>query len=205
MGVVFNNFPRPIESAMESNRLVASADTCEQCHSRQKQFGPRLRVISKFKEDVTNSRTETVLMMQIDRIHGAHLGPGVHIRYAPADRKRQTIPWVEYENAGAKRTYIAADAKPGTISLLPTFEMQCVDCHNRAAHSFEQPDTALDEAISSGRIPASIPFVKKTSMALLKATYATDEEASQKILAGFPDKSVDKPSWPFTNAMSSPT
>src|SRR5262249_10882453 len=32
-GVVFNTFPRPIESAMESNRLVSSAETCEQCHT----------------------------------------------------------------------------------------------------------------------------------------------------------------------------
>ena len=32
MGVTFNTFPRPIESAMENNKLVASADTCEHCH-----------------------------------------------------------------------------------------------------------------------------------------------------------------------------
>ena len=43
MGVILNNFPRPIESAMESNRLVSSADTCEQCHARGKVIGPRLR------------------------------------------------------------------------------------------------------------------------------------------------------------------
>ena len=32
-------------------------------------------------------------------IHGAHMGPGVHIRYAASDKKRQTIPWVEYSNS----------------------------------------------------------------------------------------------------------
>src|SRR5882724_7963385 len=31
MGVVFNTYPRPIESAMESDRLTPSAETCEQC------------------------------------------------------------------------------------------------------------------------------------------------------------------------------
>ena len=45
--VVFNTFPRPIESAMESNRLVSSADTCEQCHARESVIGPRLRVITQ--------------------------------------------------------------------------------------------------------------------------------------------------------------
>ena len=36
VGVIRNSFPRPIESAMESNRLVSSAETCEQCHQREK-------------------------------------------------------------------------------------------------------------------------------------------------------------------------
>ena len=33
IAVVLNNYPRPIESAMENNKLVSSADTCEQCHA----------------------------------------------------------------------------------------------------------------------------------------------------------------------------
>jgi hypothetical protein len=43
-----------------------------------------------------------------------HMGPGVHIRYAASDKKRQTIPWVEYSNTviGAARTYLAAGTKP---------------------------------------------------------------------------------------------
>ena len=119
-------------------------------------------------------------------IHGAHMGPGVHIRYAASDKKRQTIPWVEYQNAatGVKRTYLAGDAKPDAVAAMPTFEMQCVDCHNRAAHSFEQPDRAVDAALASGAIAAGLPFVKKTALALLKADYKTGEEAEQKIPAG---------------------
>jgi nitrate/TMAO reductase-like tetraheme cytochrome c subunit len=151
MGVTFNSFPRPIESAMESNRLVASAETCEQCHSREKAIGERLRVISKFKDDESNTRNETVLMMLVGGgrsggIHGAHLGPGVQIRYAAGDKKRQTIPWVEYRNqqTGAVRTYLANDAKADAVSTMAKFEMQCVDCHNRAAHSFEVADRAVD-------------------------------------------------------------
>jgi hypothetical protein len=191
MGVIFNSFPRPIESAMESNRLVPSADTCEECHAREKSIGPRLRIISKFKNDETNTRTETVLMMMVGGgtaggIHGAHLGPGVHIRYAASDKKRQTIPWVEYQNTatGIKRTYLASDAKSDAVSKLPTFDMQCVDCHNRAAHSFEQPDRAVDFALASGEIATGLPFVEKTAMELLKAEYKSGEEAEQKIPAG---------------------
>jgi hypothetical protein len=191
MAVTFNTFPRPIESAMESNRLVSSVDTCEKCHAREKPAGSRLRVVSQFKDDENNSRTETVLMMLVGGgrfggIHGAHMGPGVQIRYAASDKKRQTIPWVEYRNTGtgATRTYLAADTKPGSISSLPTFEMQCADCHNRAAHSFELPGRAVDEAMARGEIPVGLPFVKKTAVELLKANYSTDDEAAQKIPAG---------------------
>lgn len=90
MAVTFNTFPRPIESGLESNRLVSSADTCEQCHAREKVISPRLRVLTQFKDDASNTRTETVLMMRVGGgssggIHGAHLGPGVHIRYAAVE------------------------------------------------------------------------------------------------------------------------
>ena len=189
--VVFNSFPRPIESAMESNRLVSSADTCEQCHAREKAIGPRLRVISKFKDDEANTRTETVLMMSVGGgrfggIHGAHLGPGVRIRYAASDKKRQTIPWVEYRNieTGITRTYLAGDAKADSVGSLPTFDMQCVDCHNRAAHSFQLPEHAIDEAMARGEIPLGLPFVKKTAIELLKASYSSDDEATHRIPDG---------------------
>ena len=197
MEVIFNSFPRPIESALASNRLVSSAETCEQCHARQKYIGPRLRVTAKYAPDEANTRTETVLTMLVGGgapdgsasggIHGAHLGPGVHIRYAAQDKQRQTIPWVEYRNSvtGAARTYLAGDAKAD--SSLPTFEMQCADCHNRAAHRFEDPDRAVDQALAAGQISASLPFVKKTGVELIKAVYQTDAEAEQKIPAGLAD------------------
>jgi nitrate/TMAO reductase-like tetraheme cytochrome c subunit len=185
MGVVFNNYPRPIESAMESNRLAPSAETCEQCHSRDKLTAPKLRVITKFKDDDANTRTETVLMMLIGGgarggIHGVHMGPGVHIRYGAADEKRQNIPWVEYRNSGSKvtRTYVAS----GVTTAV--FEMQCVDCHNRPAHAFEVPDRAVDGAMAAGKLPASLPFLKKTGLELIKADYQTEQEAELKIAAG---------------------
>lgn len=185
MNVMFNSFPRPIESAMESDRLVPSADTCEHCHAREKMIDERLRVITHFKDDDANTRSETVLMMRVGGIHGAHLGPGVQIRYAAADRKRQTIPWVEYRGLrGVTRTYLANDAKAEAVSKLPMYDMQCVDCHNRPAHAFESPDRAVDEALVSGQISPGLPSVKKIGIDLIKAEYRTDAEAAQKIPAG---------------------
>jgi NapC/NirT cytochrome c family, N-terminal region len=187
MAVVFNSFPRPIEAGLATDRLAPSVDTCEQCHARTKYNGPRVRVIPKYKDDEANTVSYTVLTMMVGGgsrggIHGAHMGPGVHIRYAAADAKRETIPWVEYRNAqtGETRTYLA-DGKPGAGDALPRHDMQCADCHNRAAHSFELPDHALDRAFVSGDLPASMPFLKKTGLGLLNASYASEAEAAGKI------------------------
>jgi hypothetical protein len=188
--VVTNSYPRPIGSAIESNRLAPSAETCEQCHDRSKNSGTRVRILPSYKDDETNSASYTVLNMKIGGgayggIHGAHMGPGVQIRYSATDPKRQTIPWVEYKNAnsGATRTYTSADATAGSTPSQPTFEMECADCHNRAAHSFELAEHALDKAIGAGKIDVSLPFVKKQGLEILKVAYSSEEEAAQKIPA----------------------
>jgi hypothetical protein len=187
VAVVLNNYPRPIESAIEDNKLVSSAETCEQCHAREKPVSPRLRVIPSFANDEANTRTTTVLLMRIGTIHAAHLSPGVRIRYAAADKKRQTIPWVEYTNTktGVSRTYLASGTKADSVRALPTFELQCVDCHNRAAHAFELPERAVNQAMALGQIAPSLPFAKKESVELLKVSYSSDDQAAQKIPAAF--------------------
>jgi hypothetical protein len=182
--VMFNTFPRPIESAMENNTLVSSVDTCEQCHARDKAISPRLRVVPSFKDDEANTRTSTVLLMRIATIHAAHLGPGIHIRYAAGDKKRQTIPWVQYtDQTGAARSYLASGASTASVRSLPTFDMQCVDCHNRASHAFELPDRAVNQAMAGGHIAPGLPFIKKEGVELLKASYSTGDEAAQNIPA----------------------
>src|SRR5208282_1967092 len=116
---VLKTSPRPIPSALESNRLVPARETCETCHWPQKFGGVRLRVFSKYADDEANTRSETVLLMlvggnRISGIHGAHLGPGVHIRFAAADAARQTIPWIEYRNTNTRevRAFVASDTPP---------------------------------------------------------------------------------------------
>ena len=63
--VAFNTYPRPVPPALESGRLVPSRETCERCHWPEKFAAARLRVISKFAEDESNTQTQTVLMMMV--------------------------------------------------------------------------------------------------------------------------------------------
>jgi hypothetical protein len=59
--------------------------------------------------------------------------------------------------------------------------MQCVDCHNRPTHTFDLPDRAMDKALATGDISVSLPYIKKEGVELLKASYATSEEANSKL------------------------
>lgn len=190
--VLFNSFPRPIPAGLETNRLAPSSDTCEQCHSRARYSGSKLVILSKFKDDEANTPTKTVLMMNVGGgldggIHGAHMGPGISIRYAAADGKRQTIPWVEYSNGNTKetRTYVANGAKADAVAALPKFEMECADCHNRPTHAFELPEQVVDRALAAGDIPAALPFARKTGVEILKTNYSSAEDAAAKIPAAF--------------------
>jgi NapC/NirT cytochrome c family, N-terminal region len=189
---VLNTAPKPIPSGLATGKLVPSAETCENCHWSQNFSGVRLRVFSKFADDETNTSTETVLVMhaggnKFSGIHGAHLGPGVHIRYAATDATRQTIPWVEYRNTstGDAQAFASSDSSPDSVKNLPIYEMQCVDCHNRPTHAFDLPDRAVDNALARGDIPVTLPYVKKESVELLKASYSTRDEAAVKLPGTF--------------------
>ena len=187
--VVFNTYSRPIPGALESNRLVPATETCENCHWKGRFGTVRLRVIPSYAEDEHNSRTQTVLLMLIggsrfEGIHGRHFGPGIHIRFAVADAKRQTIPWVEYRNAaGQVETFVSEGTTPESVKTMTMHDMQCVDCHNRPSHTFESASRGLNNAMALGEISTSLPFVKKKGMELLNATYNSNAEASEKLPA----------------------
>ncbi|HWB83985.1 MAG TPA: NapC/NirT family cytochrome c [Bryobacteraceae bacterium] len=194
MDVIFNTYPRPIPSAMETNRLVPASGTCEHCHWSQQFNGARLRVIPDYANDEKNTLTQTVLVMmvgggRVPGIHGAHFGPGVSIRYGSTDSKRQTIPWVEYRDTSKNvtRTYKTSDLSPSAAGKLQYYDMQCVDCHNRPAHTFQSPERAVNTAMALGQIPVSLPFIKKKGVDVLRTSYASSDEAARKIPAAIRD------------------
>ncbi len=186
--VTFHTYSTPIPSPVEN--LRPARETCEQCHWPERFSGDKLEVITKFGDDEKNSTTKTVLLMHIggrslDRklvgIHGAHLGL---VTYIPADRKRQTIPWVSHRNADGATTDFASTETPPSRDLLAHGErrtMDCMDCHNRPSHVFYLPERALDREMAAGRIDASLPFIHKVGVELLKKNYPTRAAAETQI------------------------
>jgi nitrate/TMAO reductase-like tetraheme cytochrome c subunit len=185
-----DSFPKPPTPGLISGHLVPSNVTCERCHFAEKVVGSRLVVIPTYASDEASTPSYTVLMMlvggsRMKGIHHAHSAGDVEMRYAASDAKRETIPWVEWRNTktGETRTYLAEGTTAEQTANLEKHTMQCVDCHNRATHEFYPADRALDRALALGRIPATLPFIKKQALDVVNASYASRDEAARRIPA----------------------
>jgi len=183
--VSFDRYPTPIESPVTS--LRPARDICEGCHTPARFVGEKLLVKSAFADDETNTETQSVVVLHLGGqdslshltgIHGVHLG---HIEYITTDPTRTAIPWVQRRNADGSETVYTASASAGAEPKGERRVMDCIDCHNRAAHTFLTPEDALNRAMADGAVSPDLPWVHKEGMELLKATYATQEEAQAKI------------------------
>ncbi len=181
------DYPTPIPSPVTS--LRPARYICESCHTPTRFDGDKLLVKSEFADDAANTESQTVLVLHLGGvdslsryvgIHGMHLG---HIEYIAADATRTTIPWVQRTNPdGSKSTYVASALK-GAMPQGERRVMDCIDCHNRAAHTFVTAEEAINQAMAAGSISPDLPWVHKVGLSLLKASYASQEEASEKIPA----------------------
>ena len=183
--VAFHRYPTPIPSPVEN--LRPARYTCEGCHTPDRFVGEKLLVKSSFADDEKNSETQTVVVLHLGGvdslshltgIHGVHLG---HIEYIATDPTRTTIPWVQRRNADGSETTFAASALNGAVPQGERRVMDCIDCHNRAAHTFLTAEDAINRALADGAISTELPWVHKEGLELLKATYGSEAEASQKI------------------------
>jgi hypothetical protein len=175
--VALNTYERPIPAPVEN--LRPARETCEACHWPQKYGEDKLRILPSFGDDETNTAKKTVLLMRVGVIHRAHLRDGLEVRYAPKDRKRQEIGWVEVrDRTGRHEVYNNGSPEPSGETRL----MDCVDCHNRPTHAYEMPESALNRALSAGLVSPGLPFAKKTGLELLKTASSGDA-----VMAGFED------------------
>jgi nitrate/TMAO reductase-like tetraheme cytochrome c subunit len=194
--VALKTYSRPIPSPV--HQLRPARETCEQCHWPQKFHGDKLVVRTKYADDEANTKTTTVLMLRIGGvgpngsvgIHGRHLDTAERVRYVSTDGRRQVIPRVSYRDEGGRTVEFVSDEPPPSPAPTAATEhraMDCIDCHNRPTHEFQLPERSVDRALDEGRISATLPFVKKKGVELLRAEYRDRETAAQRIPAALAD------------------
>jgi nitrate/TMAO reductase-like tetraheme cytochrome c subunit len=188
--IVTRNVPAPLPSPVRNMR--PARDTCENCHWSEKVQGDRLRVIREYGDDETNEETVTTLTMHVgggSRALG--VGAGIHwhmnldneVEYVTTDAKREVIPLVRLRTrAGVVREFVLEGATPEHIATGETRRMDCLDCHNRPAHTMSAtPERAVNEAMAAGRIPRELPFMHREAIGVMRAEYPDKTAALQAI------------------------
>ena len=179
--VVMNRVPRPVPPPPE---LISSTRaTCESCHWPERFIGDRTRIIREFGNDEKNTESDTTLQLHVgggSRARG--VGTGIHwhmnldneIEFVVAADKPDSIPYVRLrDRVGNVREYFAQDATPQQIASGTRQRMDCMDCHNRPAHTFAPSAArAIDDTIAQGLIPRELPFVRRESVAAIRQTYS---------------------------------
>ncbi len=180
VSVTFDLLERPIPTPV--HQLRPSRETCEKCHWPEKFYGTRLKTVAHYDLDETNTPKYSTMNLKIDAGRGDRR-PGIHwhitaeneARYVSVDDKREKIIWVEVKQRdGNYNRYTNKTLTDITANSTDIRIMDCVDCHNRATHIYENPENAINERIYNGLINGSMPFIKR--------------EALKAVTSGYPDK-----------------
>ena len=102
-----------------------------------------------------------------------HMNVGNKIEYAATDAARQVIPWVRVTDPQGVVTVYQTKDFTNDLGKLEIRRMDCMDCHNRPAHKFQSPESAVNLAMSLGRIDTNLPYIKTNAVGVLCLPYPT--------------------------------
>ncbi len=185
-----NNVPTPVPAPVHNMR--AARETCATCHWPEKNHGDKLKQVREYADDEKSSETVTTLQLHVgggNPVQGG--GSGIHwhmnldnrIEYIATDPQRQVIPWVKLTDRAGKVTEFTIDGTtPVQLAQGEHRVMDCLDCHNRPAHTFEpSAERAVDNAIARGHIPRDLPFARREAVTVLKTAYQSKDAAMSSI------------------------
>jgi nitrate/TMAO reductase-like tetraheme cytochrome c subunit len=188
---VLGTYSRPIKSPVHN--LRPARETCENCHAPTTFKDNIVKVIRRYDNDAQNTPIVTTLILKMGGVNaltgeskGIHWHVSSEVYYIPLDEQRQVIAWVGVRQAdGSLKEYFSRDlAGMGQTAFVEQARqkglirrLDCIDCHNRAAHYIPYPEQAVDDAITNGLISTNLPYIRKRAVDLLNATYASKEDA----------------------------
>jgi NapC/NirT cytochrome c family protein len=184
--VLLNSYPRPVPAPVKNLRPARA--TCEGCHWREQAHGLFLRVYRSYLPDETNTLHARALAFRVgtggsllEEAGGVHWHTSAKLYYRSADEQRQVIARVVVEKPGGNDEWVNPDVS-ATQELQQERLMDCIDCHNRAAHKIPAPDTLIDDALTAGRMDTSLPYLKREALRLMGIQESTVTDPAQQAL-----------------------
>jgi hypothetical protein len=184
--VAMDTTPKPIPAPVHSMR--PARETCQTCHWNEREIGDTLKMVREYADDEKSSETVTRLELHVGGGRSElAAGSGIHwhmsidntVEFVSTDPQRQTITWVRLTDRNGNVTeYAAEGVTPGPPPPGERRTMDCMDCHNRPAHTFEPtPERAVDNAITRRQIPVTLPFARREAVAAVKDEYPSTADA----------------------------
>ena len=190
--VMTNSYTHPIETPIVN--LRPARETCERCHWPEKFYSHKLVTERHYLTDSANTVWNIDLRMKIAASHSAlgntagihwHINPNIKIEYIDPANDREALPWVKStDNLTGESTIYQDSEAPITDSALRVSKprtMDCMDCHTRPSHKYRSPSVFVDDAISAGNIPVTLPMIKKVAMDILTPPWKNREIARDTI------------------------
>jgi nitrate/TMAO reductase-like tetraheme cytochrome c subunit len=184
-----DKYPRPIPTPVKN--LRPAQETCEECHWPQKFVGNLERTFYYFLSDETNTPFTVRMLMNVgggDPTHGPvggihwHMNVGNKIEYLASDEARQKIPYVRMtELSQGVVTEFRSPKFTNTVNEASLRQMDCMDCHNRPAHRYQTPNSAVNLAMFLGKIDRGLPLIKSNALYVLTQSYTNDAQALKSI------------------------
>ncbi|NQV41070.1 MAG: NapC/NirT family cytochrome c [Candidatus Marinimicrobia bacterium] len=208
VAAMFDLYNKPIGTPIHN--LRPAKETCGKCHWPEKHYGSKLVKIERYRDDENNTKQYTTLNLKVDAVNG--VGSGIHwhisenneVRYSSVDDMREDMIWVEVmQPNGTYKRYTNQHLADSTSEDSEPRVMDCVDCHNRATHIYEQPDAALDRAMARGDIDTDTPYIKREAMAAITTSY--DDKDSALTAIGDRLTSFYEQEYPDKDFLSLPT
>ncbi len=187
----FDLYSRPIPTPVHN--LRPARETCEKCHWPEKFYGRKLKSIIHYDEDEFSTPKYTSLLLKIDAGHDAkptgihwHIASENDVRYASLSENRSEVIWVDVRQPdGNYKRFRNYKYNPDDVTEEHIRSLDCVDCHNRATHIYEEPARAIDDRIHAGLIDRSIPYIKKQGLKAILGSYPVKQDGIAAI-----DKSI---------------
>ena len=189
--VIFHKYSQPIPTPVTS--LRPARGTCEQCHTPALFYNQKRVDHTYYLSDEKNTKSDLSMLIKIGG-GKSELGniKGIHwhanddnvIEYIYTDERRLVIPWIKVTSKDGKEVIFKSrgtkvNEKNAAPDQLRT--MDCIDCHNRPSHIYNQPDKMVNINMASNRIDESLPYIKSISVEALEDKYYTKEEALENI------------------------
>src|SRR5689334_12787889 len=194
LALVTNSYSKPIETPVHNMR--PANETCEQCHWPSKFHGAQLKTFNHYAYDEQNTLRQTRMLINVgggDPASGPvagihwHMNLANEITFIASDKQRQVIPWIQVKDRNGNVTEYYDRSRRPSAELIASGEkrrMDCIDCHNRPAHTYLPPDVALDQSFAAGRLDPALPYLKRQAVELLNKPYSTESEGLFEIASG---------------------